>query len=161
MIGGALALIPLTAYASINFKAYGLLLWGYGITFGLLILFIWLYIDSQLDRDILKLYPRIVQLEGILGLSFYSTYIIQNLRESKKTKHIAGKINRAFKQDEIDYDGLLQLFSSSQDKPWEVVGSRGRNRHWLIILAYFLLGIMGFFVIANTLYPGPPSPTVF
>ena len=42
MIGGALALIPLTAYASINFKEYGLLLWGEGITFGLIVLFIWI-----------------------------------------------------------------------------------------------------------------------
>ncbi len=161
MIGGALALIPLTAYASINFKGYGLLLWGEGVTFGLIILFIWMYIDSQLDRDILQLYPKIIQLEETLGLSFYSTYIIQNLRESKRTKHIVGQINRAFKQDEIDYDGLLQLFSISQDMPWEVVGSRGRNRHWLIVVAYFLLGIIGFVVIANTLYPSPPSPTVF
>ena len=134
LIGGAVALVPISAFASGKFGWW--VGWWIGWGFGLVLPLVWLHIDKRIDRDIVRLYPRLLELEQRLGMRFYSTYIIHNLNESISNA-------RELKRDllcnnVINYDLLMELVRKN---PEDFVGTRGRLINRLIVVAYSVVGL--------------------
>ena len=64
----------------------------------LVVMLYWRLTVHHIDQQIVAMYPRMLELEGILGMEMQSSYYFNNLREKAKIS-LANKIN-------ISYDEL-------------------------------------------------------
>lgn len=129
--------LPLVAAVVSFFIVLSTEYWAVGWFIGGLILLYWRYCENEIDTQIVRFYPRILELEKGLGMTFYSRYIFNN--RNTQLRDVAS-LSDVSSDASFNYDGLLEA-ATRHGKAF--VGKRGHDWHNRAVLAYFVAGALG------------------
>jgi hypothetical protein len=101
--------------------------WFYGFLVSTLLLVFWKVICHYLDKEIVNLYPRIIELEEKLGFEFTSRYYQRHIRDNME---LAAK-------EELPYKELIE-----HAKKKKKISSRGHLIFDIFVASFIIVGIV-------------------
>ena len=136
---------PLCAVILSFFIALKPMLWAVGWFISLLILLYWRRIERHIDEQIVSSYPRIIQLERNLGMTFYSHYIYTNRNARLPDSQ---DMPEFLNDGTFNYQGVLDLIESAHELRRPFVNPRGHEFHFWLVAGYAILGSLALIVWA-------------
>lgn len=128
--------LPLSAAIFSFFAGLRIDYWWVGWIVSMLLLIDWRYTERHIDQQIVGFYPRILQLEKELGMTFYSDYIFNNLN---KNLCEAKRLQKYLPDGSFNHKELIELAKSH---PRNFIGPRGHDILNRSVYVYFILGIL-------------------